>query len=334
MAPLRRRSSKFQFHYSAPIKSNGVTHLDIRMPSAPWRIRDVQPTITRQFRKQVKTILRRQRKEALEDDVRKDQMEIDPVQDEGSRRTAETPMASSSSIVALGGTPYKSGAQSQESGNPFINFKDLRYPTSSTKGKGKARQPSAALARLPSAPLADTRDSSDSSPEPPTPTPPPRTPRRARSASQTSGVGTTVTSTTKDLDRGGAAVWTPYGPKTGRPTFIRKERISSTTEDCVTPFWECHSRTPLASPPELSDRPELVLGDIFCNYVAGVDMPQMWLWTMSGSKMPYWEPIVEGELRDDGRRLYITPKKKHPSWVKSHWCLKQIIKKQKTMAQI
>lgn len=118
--------------------------------------------------------------------------------------------------------------------------------------------------------------------------------------------------------------------KNGQPVFIRRRRNSSTKDKtCITWFWECYSRAPLQAPPGLSDRPDLALGDIFCNRVGGIDLPKLWIWTSDGDQHPHWNPIAEGDVRDDGRRLYITPKKKEPSWVKSDWCVKQMTKYQR-----
>ncbi|KAI0666484.1 hypothetical protein C8Q78DRAFT_984230 [Trametes maxima] len=107
-------------------------------------------------------------------------------------------------------------------------------------------------------------------------------------------------------------------------------KSSTKDKDCLTFWWECTSRVPLREPPpSLSNKPELAINDLFCNRITGVDMPRLWIWTSDGDKPPFWKPISEGDTREDGRRLSITPKQKRPSWVKSDWCVKQMVKQQR-----
>ncbi|KAI0644130.1 hypothetical protein C8Q79DRAFT_927957 [Trametes meyenii] len=116
--------------------------------------------------------------------------------------------------------------------------------------------------------------------------------------------------------------------KNGQPVFIRQQWKSSTKDKgCMTAWWECNSRVPLHEPPTaLSSIPELALGDLFCDRVVGVDTPRLWIWAAVGDKPLFWRPIAEGDIREDGRRLSITPKLKCPSWVNADWCVKQMVK--------
>lgn len=55
----------------------------------------------------------------------------------------------------------------------------------------------------------------------------------------------------------------------------------------------------------------------------------MWIWTKDGSKIAFWKVTKEGDVREDGRRLSITPKLGLPSWVKPEWCMRQMLKQHK-----
>ncbi|KAL7279728.1 hypothetical protein ACG7TL_006135 [Trametes sanguinea] len=127
-----------------------------------------------------------------------------------------------------------------------------------------------------------------------------------------------------------AEYWTRFGVQNGKPVFVREHRISSTKDkDCITYWWACVSRSSLAEPPKLGDRSDLVIGDLFCNHIMGMKHPQMWICTAVGNGQPTWSPIAAGDTCEDGRRLYVTPKKKQLSWVTAQWCLKQMLKQER-----
>ncbi|KAI9057381.1 hypothetical protein FKP32DRAFT_1607326 [Trametes sanguinea] len=111
----------------------------------------------------------------------------------------------------------------------------------------------------------------------------------------------------------------------GELLFVKEYRHSSTTDKGrATHWWDCNSREPLRSPPDIKDKSELASGDLFCNHVAGVDMPQVWICSAFENGQPTWEPITEGMDGPDGRKLLINPKTKMPLWVKVQWSVKQM----------
>ncbi|KAI0746382.1 hypothetical protein C8Q80DRAFT_1121228 [Daedaleopsis nitida] len=166
-----------------------------------------------------------------------------------------------------------------------------------------------------------------------------------RSASRTSVKSATKSSKKhieedilKRLEESGGIV-TRYGEqrvyvlikaKDGDPVFIRDNRVTSTTErDIVTYFWESFTMNSLRQPPDLSSYVDLCAGDIYCNKICSSDkssLPtvQLWIWTVDNKGDGSWKRATEGEQRDDGRRLTITPQRQQPSWVSHHWALKQL----------
>ncbi|RDX40142.1 hypothetical protein OH76DRAFT_1490547 [Lentinus brumalis] len=119
---------------------------------------------------------------------------------------------------------------------------------------------------------------------------------------------------------------TRYGEQNGEPIFIRQDRITSTTEpDVVTYFWESFTAVPLHHPPDLSSYPRLTAGDIFCNHVRdGSRAVQLWSWIIGDDGVGSWKRVREGDIREDGRRLTVTPKRQQPSWVSPNWGEKQL----------
>ncbi|KAI0713508.1 hypothetical protein C8Q76DRAFT_693409 [Earliella scabrosa] len=127
------------------------------------------------------------------------------------------------------------------------------------------------------------------------------------------------------LDPNGA-ILTRYGEQDGEAIFIRDKRVTSTTEpDIVTHFWESFTAIPLPEPPNLSSYPDLTVGDLYCNHVRGAAPSiQLWLWSVAVDGTGYWKKAREGDVREDGRRLTITPKRQQPSWVSADWGIKQL----------
>ncbi|RDX47413.1 hypothetical protein OH76DRAFT_1484767 [Lentinus brumalis] len=168
---------------------------------------------------------------------------------------------------------------------------------------------------------------------PPSSTQPPRPAvRLTRSASRSSlqnsskiGSRSLAASIEARLKPNGSII-TRFGEQDGEPIFIREDRVTSTTEpDVVTYFWESFTTTPLRQPPTLTMYPDLTVGDVYCNHVKGeVKATQLWIWTMGSDGSAYWKRAREGDVREDGRRLTVTPKRKQPSWVSKNWGVKQL----------
>ncbi|RDX39904.1 hypothetical protein OH76DRAFT_1490748 [Lentinus brumalis] len=128
-------------------------------------------------------------------------------------------------------------------------------------------------------------------------------------------------------------ITTRYGVRDGEPIFIRETRNSSTTEpDVSTTFWETFSAQPIRSPPDLTRYPDLTVGDVYshvilsesCEVADAVDV-QLWHWTSNSDGQHLWKRAREGDVRGDGRRLIVTPKRKEPSWVSAGWGVKQLV---------
>lgn len=84
---------------------------------------------------------------------------------------------------------------------------------------------------------------------------------------------------------------------------------------------------PLRQPPNLTKYPDLTVGDIYCNIVLAEGqspMPQVWIWTPAVDGTGYWKRASPGDVREDGRRLTITPRRLQPSWVKPDWGVKRL----------
>ena len=72
---------------------------------------------------------------------------------------------------------------------------------------------------------------------------------------------------------------------------------------------------PIVMPPDLtgvdSEKP-LAIGDLFYYRTSGGY--KLWLWSVLDGK-PFWKPVKYGYIREDGRRLIVTPSTHVPSWV-------------------
>ncbi|KAI0089956.1 hypothetical protein BDY19DRAFT_992898 [Irpex rosettiformis] len=92
-------------------------------------------------------------------------------------------------------------------------------------------------------------------------------------------------------------------------------------------FWfESSSMEPIPSPPDLSSRPDLQLGDIF--YHKCPSGPQLWIWKcQSGSSVARWHPVSVGYEREDGKKLHLTPINERPQWISSDWHARQMREK-------
>lgn len=125
--------------------------------------------------------------------------------------------------------------------------------------------------------------------------------------------------------------WSDLLQQEGEPIYIRDYRVTSTTEpDILTWYWESFTSAPLRHPPDLTSYSDLAFGDIFCNIVTGDnDFAQLWIWTAVGDGSGQWKKAKEGDLREDGRRLTVTPKHLKPSWVSPDWGIK-VLRNQKS----
>ncbi|KAI0702556.1 hypothetical protein C8Q76DRAFT_789324 [Earliella scabrosa] len=133
--------------------------------------------------------------------------------------------------------------------------------------------------------------------------------------------------TIADYLRPNGELITRYGEMDGEPFFLKDNRTTSTTDpDVRTPFWESFSAEPILNPPDLTSYPDLKVGDLYSNVV--LDLPtvtvQLWTWSVSADGKGYWKKTREGAVRDDGRRLTITPTRHQPSWVSPGWGIKQL----------
>lgn len=107
----------------------------------------------------------------------------------------------------------------------------------------------------------------------------------------------------------------------------------------MTNYWESFTSKPIAHPPDLSCYPDLIVGDLYSNVVLSETCEredalgvQLWVWTQGPDGSCLWKRAREGDVRDDGRRLIVTPKKKEPSWVSRNWGVKQLVQGRKRNA--
>lgn len=104
-----------------------------------------------------------------------------------------------------------------------------------------------------------------------------------------------------------------------------RNRIRSNNKHDIVPrgkqytwWFQTKSEQPIACPPPLHPSCKLSIGDLFW-HKAG-DQDQFWLRVLddeSGEEM--WKVIERGYVREDGRRLTVTPTKQVLSWVGTMW---------------
>lgn len=83
-------------------------------------------------------------------------------------------------------------------------------------------------------------------------------------------------------------------------------------------WWETTSPERVQEPPDLSNRQELRLGDLFLH--RHDDGIQIWIWTPGREEQSrQWRKIPEGYVRADGRILAFTEVNKQPSWLDPDW---------------
>ncbi|KAI0827605.1 hypothetical protein BC628DRAFT_1418238 [Trametes gibbosa] len=290
MSPSRNQRMKFRFSADVPVNVAMVTQLDVIAPSAPWRARTVQPTITRVFKRHGTS---RRSKSSL--DAKRRELEVVYSGDSSDADDDHTRLRQPTDERREGATSTDPSSRPRPQGQRSdLKFIDLDLQRTINAGrKGKARQDSVRYSSVTSVASEDA--------------PPPL--RRSSTPSAQSVTAPHVSTGGEPLPPSdGAVMWTRYGKQNGEPVFMRKKNISSTKDkDCLTFWWECFSSAPLRELPDLSTRPEFALGDILVNRVIGVKVPQ-------------------GDIREDGRRLSITPKERRPSWVKADWAVKQMVK--------
>ncbi|KAI9069636.1 hypothetical protein FKP32DRAFT_1671207 [Trametes sanguinea] len=303
--------AKFRFTATATVLANLTTHIDVQVPSPPWRVRSV-PTITRQFKSRSSGPSDARQIDGQAADSDSDE-ELDSEGEQVSSRGA-TPATEGQLAPSGSGSSVGPSALSQP--DPLL---DLRTQSISSSRKGKARQ-APTLIRYPS--VASNASGDD-----------PLIPSTSRQGSVSRRSGSSppelVLPPTDE-----AAIWTRFGVQNGQPIWFREHRISSTKDkNCITYWWASHSRAPLAEPPNISDQDELAIGDLFCNHIMGVDVPQTWICTSVGDGTATWNVIGVGDTRHDGRRLTITPTMKKPSWVTPKWCAKQLLIQQRKVSR-
>ena len=82
-------------------------------------------------------------------------------------------------------------------------------------------------------------------------------------------------------------------------------------------WWESVSPERIQTPPDLSERQELRMGDLFLHrHDNGI---QIWIWTEGRDGRRLWKKIPEGYVRADGRTLAFTEVNKQPSWLDPDW---------------
>ncbi|OJT02571.1 hypothetical protein TRAPUB_6893 [Trametes pubescens] len=307
MAPLRRRNSSFRFAASVPLNPDGITEVRFRLPSAPWRIRSVQPTISRVFKKRPVS-LRRLKRSVLQKEAEADSESDDEI------------YASDGTLPALAmdvdRSPSPVASASAATSTEFANI-DLNNPPRPISRKGKDRE----LVLYPSVPsgVHDRKSPAPTSAS---------TARLTRTLSRASISEESRGSSVAPPESRGRTLWTRWGEKDGEPIFVRRNPGKG-----ITAWWEAFSTAPLRVPPDLSNKRDLALGDVFCNHIPGTESPKLWVWASSKHQSPHWKSLAEGDAREDGKRLYITPKRQDPSWVEAEWCYKQILKRQRTTGE-
>ncbi|RPD78446.1 hypothetical protein L226DRAFT_610364 [Lentinus tigrinus ALCF2SS1-7] len=274
-------------------------------PSPPRRVRSAQLTITRVFKTQSTSMKRVKLLSNTRDTSAPPQTQesaVSPVHATPSQRAA-TPVASGSAADDLLGSPLSSLSSSPP---PPSSISRVRGRT--PDDHHESRNSSVPHAK-PSSGARLTRSSSRSS---------------LKSTNKPGRRGSMRAIDARLKPDGG--IVTRYGEQDGEPIFIRQERVTSTTEpDVLTYFWESFTTVPLRHPPDLSSYPELTVGDVYCNILRGETRGvQLWIWVIGDDGVGHWKRAREGDMRDDGRRLTITPKRQQPSWVSPTWGVKQL----------
>lgn len=89
-----------------------------------------------------------------------------------------------------------------------------------------------------------------------------------------------------------------------------------------TEWFETEAQQPIVSPPRLHSSCNVKLGDLFLHYHGSET--QIWLRISGSHGDDCWVPIDIGHVREDGRRLTLTPKMQVPSWVGKSWGSKRM----------
>ena len=82
-------------------------------------------------------------------------------------------------------------------------------------------------------------------------------------------------------------------------------------------WFHSSSQTKITSPPDLTSRTDLEIGDVFAHKVG--ETRQLWIWSTKPNGTRYWKSVSVGYKREDGRRLILTNVRLHPSWVSETW---------------
>ncbi|PIL23657.1 hypothetical protein GSI_14970 [Ganoderma sinense ZZ0214-1] len=307
MAPLRRQNSHFLFQYTVPLEPSGrPTRIVYRSLSAPFRVRRIRPSITAMYKDQPQLIDRRR-----QDMKRNKSPDRDLTPGPSSRRRDGTPAPATPS-PSPSPPPSPILIPSTSTHHARARTPDVHMSKSASsamrKGRGLDRAPHNAVPVTRSVSCSSVRHDAISVLRPGA------SQMHKRPAQPSTGV----------------SLWTRFGIKNGSPTFVRRDRTSSSTDrDCVTAYYKSFSVEEICSPPDLSNDPQLEEGDIYINTVYDTGAPQVWIWTKDNGKIVFWKVAKEGDVREDGRWLSIMPKLGLPSWVKPEWCVWQMLKQQK-----
>ena len=83
-------------------------------------------------------------------------------------------------------------------------------------------------------------------------------------------------------------------------------------------WWESVAAERIQAPPDLSERQELRVGDLFLH--RHDDGIQIWIWAEGrDGESRRWKKIPVGYVRVDGRILAFTEVNKQPSWLDPDW---------------
>ncbi|KAI0744911.1 hypothetical protein C8Q76DRAFT_789378 [Earliella scabrosa] len=316
MAPTQSKlvSNPSSYFFSATRRRErgAPTRLECVAPSPPHRVRGVELTAVRLFSPTVHG-LKLSKKALKRRDV------PPPVSTEGSSTqrsstpgpsTRKTPAHSSQLHEAFGPSALQRGSFGESSLSSIASSQSPPSTPTAPRAIIRSRSPEGAAG--PSRPSASAR----------------LTRAASRGSMKSSGKvfrRASMAAIEKRLDLHGG-ILTRYGEQDGQPIFIRDRRVTSTIEpDIITYFWESFTAVPLQAPPDLSSYPDLTVGDLYCNHARG-DSPtmQLWIWSVAADGSGYWKKAREGDVREDGRRLTITPKRQQPSWVSADWGIKQL----------
>ncbi|OJT14851.1 hypothetical protein TRAPUB_8594 [Trametes pubescens] len=156
-------------------------------------------------------------------------------------------------------------------------------------------------------------------------------PPRSSSASATLPVSSQVTPKSRAASLAASMRELPVDPdamafkRTSKPcaltdnekALFANRKGKSSKERPYTAYFKTEYAQPRPSPPDLTARPDLAIGDIF--FHKSDKGCQFWLWHDAPGGGLYWKPVLLGHPREqDERHLFLTPSGE-PSWVQEIW---------------